>query len=143
AFVHDNKGYIVTGTNNGTPVNDFWSFDPSTGDWTELRQITNVSTDSYDDLYTDIARSNAVAFIIGDKAYLTTGESGSLLSSTWEYDFATDQWTGKQAFEGAARTGAVAFSVSIGGYVTTGRSSTFPFDDLRVFHPTEAYNAND
>ena len=38
AFVHDNKGYIVTGTNNGTPVNDFWSFDPSTGNWTELRQ---------------------------------------------------------------------------------------------------------
>lgn len=143
AFVHDNKGYIVTGTNNGTPVNDFWSFDPSTGDWTELRQIANISADSYDDTYTDIIRSNAVGFIIGDKAYITTGENGSLLSTTWEYDFATDLWTSKQAFEGAARTGAVAFSVSIGGYVTTGRSSTFPFDDLRVFHPTEAYNAND
>ena len=60
-------------------------------------------------LILDIVRSNAVAFIIGDKAYLTTGENGSLLSTTWEYDFATDLWTSKQAFEGAARTGAVGF----------------------------------
>ena len=56
--------------------------------WTELRQIANISTDSYDDNYADIVRSNAVGFIIGDKAYITTGENGSLLSTTWEYDFA-------------------------------------------------------
>src|SRR5665647_651881 len=143
AFVHNNKGYICTGINNGTSVNDFWSYDPSTSAWTELRQIANISADNYDDNYTDIMRSNAVAFTIGDKAYLTTGENGALLSSTWEYDFATDLWTSKTAFEGAARTGALGFSVNGGGFVTTGRSSTYPFDDLRQFFPTQAYNAND
>jgi len=143
AFVYNNKGYILTGTNNGTQVNDFWSFDPSTSAWTQLRQISNVSTLSYDDSYTDIVRNNAVAFVIGNKAYLTTGENGSLLNTTWEYDFATDLWTSKTPFEGAARTGAVSFSLTAGGYVTTGRSSTYTFDDLRVFHPDEAYNAND
>jgi N-acetylneuraminic acid mutarotase len=143
AFVHSNKAYICTGTNNGIAVSDFWSFDPSTAAWTQLRQISNISTDTYDDLYTGIARSNAVAFTIGDKAYLTTGENGSLYSTTWEYDFASDQWTATQAFEGAARTGAVAFSISLGGYVTTGRSSTNPFDDLREFFPDQTYNAND
>ena len=143
AFVHANKGYIVTGINNGIPVNDFWSFDPSASSWTQLHQIANISTDIYDDNYADIIRSNAAAFVIGDKAYITTGENGALLNSTWEYDFANDLWTSKQAFEGAARTGAVGFSVSLGGYVATGRSSTLPFDDLRTFHPDEAYNAND
>lgn len=143
AFVYKDKAYICTGTNNGTAVNDFWEYDPATSAWTELRQISNISTDTYDDTYTDIVRSNAVAFIIGDKAYLTTGENGALLATTWEYDFATDQWTGTQAFEGVARTGAVAFTLSTGGFVTTGRSSTTSFDDLRVFHPGETYNAND
>jgi N-acetylneuraminic acid mutarotase len=143
AFVYNNKGYIVTGTNNGTAVNDFWEYDPSTPAWNQKRQIANISTDTYDDNYTDIIRSNAVAFIIGDKAYLTTGENGSLLSSTWEYDFVNDVWTSKQAFEGAARTGAVAFTTSIGGFVVTGRSSTNPFDDLRQFFPEQTYNAND
>lgn len=143
AFVHANKGYIVTGTNNGTPVSDFWSYDPSISAWTELRQIANLSSDSYDDSYTSIVRSNAVAFLVGDKAYLTTGENGTLLTSAWEYDFVNDLWTSKTAYEGAARTGALGFSLSTGGYVVTGRSSTYPFDDLRQFFPDQDYNAND
>ena len=143
AFVYSNKGYICTGTNNGVNVNDFWSYDPASSTWTQLRQIANISTDSYDDGYTDITRNNAAAFVIGDKAYITTGENPGLLTTTWEYDFATDLWVSKTAFEGAARTGAVGFTVSGGGYVTQGRSSTFPFDDLREFFPTQAYNAND
>ncbi|HVZ97096.1 MAG TPA: kelch repeat-containing protein [Chitinophagaceae bacterium] len=145
AFVYNNKGYIVTGVNNGSTVNDFWSFDPSTTKWTQLRPITNVSTDSYDDNYTDIIRSNAAAFIIGDKAYISTGQTatGSLLSSTWEYDFSTDLWTSKTAFEKAARTGAVSFSLPQGGFILTGRSSTYAFDDINQFFPDQAYNAND
>ena len=144
AFVYNNKGYVVTGVNNGTEENDFWSFDPSSSTWTQLRDISNVSTQSYDDNYTNIVRDNGVGFIVGNKAYISTGESsGSLTTSTWEYDFANDLWTNKTAFEGAARQGAVGFSVSQGGYLTTGRSSTFPFDDLRQFFPDQAYNAND
>lgn len=143
AFVYNNKAYIATGVNNGTYENDFWSFDPAASAWTQLRSTANVSTDSYDDNYGSIDRANAVAFVIADKAYLTTGDVGSLLSSTWEYDFKTDTWVTKQAFEGAARTGAVGFSIAAGGFVTTGRSSTFTFDDLRQFFPADAYNAND
>lgn len=142
AFVHNNKGYICTGIDNGAVVSDLWEFDPSTAAWSEKRKITNVSDDSYDDAYS-IVRSNAVAFVIGDKAYITGGENGALLNTTWEYDFANDLWTNKTDFEGSARTGAVSFSVSDGGFVTTGRSSTNPFDDLREFFPDQTYNAND
>ena len=148
AFVYNNKGYVVTGINSGTPVNDFWSFDPSSGTWTELRHITNFSSDNYDDGYTNIVRSNAAAFVItgttsGDCAYVSTGENGTLYTYTWEYNFGTDLWKPKTPYEGVARTGAVGFNVQNRGYLGLGRSSTAVFDDLREFKPNDVYNQND
>ena len=151
SFVYNNKGYIVTGVNSGTAVNDFWVFDPTQNDtsqWSELRHITNFSTESYDDGYTTIIRWNAAAFTIlgtqtGDKAYITTGENGALMTFTWEYDFATDLWTEKTPFEGVSRTGAVGFTVQNRGYAGTGRSTSQPLDDIRQFFPNEVENPND
>ena len=145
AFVYQNKAYVFTGTNNGTTtgVNDLWVYDPTaTPVWSEKRQISNVSTDSYDDAYA-IVRSNAVAFVMNGKGYISCGENGSVLNDTWEYNFSTDVWIKKTAFEGVARTGAVGFTVKERGYVLTGRSSSTPFDDIREFLPTQPYNAND
>ncbi len=145
AFVYNNKAYVCTGTNNGTStgVNDLWVFDPSaTPIWTEKRKISNVSTDSYDDAYA-VIRSNAVAFVMNGKGYVTCGENGAVLNDTWEYDFANDVWAKKTAYEGVARTGALGFCVSDRGFVLTGRSSSTPFDDIREFFPLQAYNAND
>ena len=145
AFVFNNKAYVCTGSNNGstTGVNDLWVYDPTaTPVWTEKRKISNVSPDAYDDAYA-IIRSNAVAFVMNGKGYVTTGENGAVLNDTWEYDFTNDLWGKKTAFEGVARTGATAFSLKDRGYVLTGRSSTTPFDDIREFFPLDAYNAND
>jgi hypothetical protein len=130
-FLYQNKAYLVTGVDNGQPVNDFWVFDPSlpNNNWQELRHITNYSTESYDDGYTNIVRWNAAAFVItgtlnGDKAFLSTGENGTLMTATWEYDFATDLWSPKTPFQGPATTGAVGFNVENRGYIATGRSSS-------------------
>jgi N-acetylneuraminic acid mutarotase len=145
AFVYKDKAYICTGINNGTAVNDFWVFDPSQPEgqaWTESRKIANISTDSYDDQYA-IVRNNAVAFVMNDKAFVTTGENGSIYNDTWVYDFATDLWAKKTPYEGAARTGAVSFNINNRGFVLTGRSSTYQFDDIREFFPDQPYNAND
>lgn len=146
AFVYNNKAFICTGNNNGqtATVNDLWEFDPTaTPNWTEKRDITNVSTDTYDDGYTDITRTNAVAFVMGNYAYLTTGNTGGVIASTWQYDIANDLWTSKTAFEGVPREGAVSFSVNDNGYVLTGRSSNTPYDDIYQFFPDEAYVAGD
>ncbi|HUZ61462.1 MAG TPA: kelch repeat-containing protein [Hanamia sp.] len=146
AFVYKNQAYIVTGNNNGqtTTVNDLWRFDPTANPtWTALRDITNVSTDTYDDLYTDITRTNAVAFVMGAYAYITTGNNGSVMTSTWQYDIQHDQWYSKTAYEGLAREGAVGFTVDDTGYVGTGASGTQYFDDLRLFQPNAAYNSAD
>ena len=146
AFVHSDKAYILTGINSGTFTSDFWEFDPSqpeASSWKQLRRITNFSSENYDDGYTTIVRANGVGFVIGDKAYITSGQNVSLLNWTWEYDFATDLWKEKTPYEGAAREGAVGFTILGRGYVGTGKSASAVFDDLREFHPNEVYNVND
>ncbi len=144
AFVYNNKAYVVTGINNGQAVTDFWVYDPANASsWTQLRDITNISSESYDDLYTTIARSQAVAFVIGSKAYVTVGENGSYLKNTWEYDFAGDSWTEKTPYERSERSGAVGFSVKGRGYVACGRNSTYYFDDIDEFQPDITKNTND
>jgi len=127
AFVYQNKAYVATGVNNGSYQSDFWSYDPSTSKWAQLRNTANTnSTESYDDAYGPIDRANAVSFIIGDKAYLSTGENPSLLASTWEYDFATDLWVAKQDFERPADVHVeVAVRVAHGdGHARLGREMT-------------------
>jgi N-acetylneuraminic acid mutarotase len=142
SFVYGGKGYVVTGIDNTTYPNDFWVYDPTADTWSQKRAISNVSTDSYDDAY-KIIRANAVAFVMGDFAYVTTGESGALFKDTWEYDFSKDIWTQKTDFEGGTRTGAVAFAVKGRGFISTGNVSSQEYSDFWEFHPTEAYNAND
>jgi len=159
SWVYNNKAYLVTGVNSGVTVNDFWVFDPSAGssNWTELHQITNYSTESFDDGYTNIVRSNAAAFVItgtnnGDRAYISTGENGALYTFTWEYDLKNDLWTEKTPFEGPATTGAVGLTIldpgtgKTRGFIATGRSGSgqaAQSDFLREFKPDEVVNPND
>jgi N-acetylneuraminic acid mutarotase len=146
AFVYQDKGYITTGINSGTLTTDFWEFDPSKTEgtsWKQLRHINNYSTDTYDDAYTYIARSNAAAFVIGDSVFISTGNNITLYQYTYGYSFQNDLWIQRTSYEGAPREGAIGFSVNGGGYIALGRSSSAVFDDLREFFPNEIYNPND
>ena len=147
AFVYNNKGYIVTGKNNGnaSSLNDFASFDPSTGAWSTLRKITNISTDNYDDNYTTITRSDAVAFVLDKYAYITTGTNASYLSNTWRYDFSNDTWKEVTPWESTKplRKGAVAYTLNGRAFIATGQSSSQFLNDVIEFAPNQQYNAND
>ena len=144
AFVNNNKAYIVTGISNGNTLTDFWMYDPANpSSWTQLRDIANISTEAYDNDYTDIQRHNAVAFVIGSKGYLAVGENGSYTKKTWEYDFASDLWVRKTPYERTERTGAVGFAVKGRGYVACGRNSTFYFDDIDELKPADNFNSVD
>lgn len=156
AFTYKNKGYVVTGVGTGgTTVNDFFSFDPSqssSSQWYQLRHITNYSTDSYDDGYTSIVRSQAVGFVMlntisdggGDRAYITTGSAGSI---TWAYNFADSLWNQKTSYERSPRSGAVGFTVQNKGFVglgSSGGSGTGSFfANIDEWYPDEAYNQQD
>ena len=147
AFVHGTKGYVVTGTNNGQACGDFWCYDVALDEWQPLKSIYNQNTtQAYDDNYTDIKRDNGVGFVIGDSAYITSGEAslnGNLLTSTWLYDFAADRWTPRSPFQGTPRQGAVGFALNGHGFFGTGQSGTQYFDDLILFDPNKPYNSND
>lgn len=143
AFVMNNLAYVVSGNNNGAALNDLWVYDPAGDNWTEKRKLTNVSDESYDDDYSGIARFNAVSFILNGKAYLTCGESGSMNSTTWEYDIATDLWAQKTGFSGSPRSGAVAFTLKDRSFVVTGRNGSLAYDNAYEFQPTVEDNDDD
>ena len=144
AFVIDGKGYVCTGISNGEYQDDIYMYDPSEGKWTQKRDIADNNDDeNYDDDY-NIVRSNAVAFVIDNRAYVGMGVTSSLRNDFWEYDPVADLWEEKTAYEGVARTDAVAFSIEgTRGFVTTGRSSSYEFDDILEFKPFDEYEEHD
>ncbi|GAB3803172.1 kelch repeat-containing protein [Spirosoma humi] len=124
AFVIDGKAYAGTGNNNNTAQRDWYVYDPATDVWT---QKLDFLTDQA------VQRSNAVAFTINGKGYVTLGDANT---AVWQYNPADDTWTTLGSFEGAARNYAVGFAIGNKGYVTTGLNGTTPFDDLWDFDPT-------
>jgi len=165
-WVYNGKGYLMAGRTPGThwAVNnmcyDFWVFDPNKNDesaWTRLRDISNTSSSTYDDGYTNIVRELASGFVIkgtanGDKGYITCGANGTSYTFTWEYDFASDLWTEKTPFEGGARVNAQGFSITdkqgkVRGFVSTGLPSAagggVGFQDIYEFFPDQVYNQFD
>ena len=156
AFTYNNKGYVVTGLGTGgTPTNDFFSFDPTQPDntaWYQLRHITNYSPDSYDDGYINIARYQAVGFVMtgtisdggGDRAYITTGSAGSI---TWAYNFGDSLWNQKTSYERSGRYGAVGFTVHNQGFVGLGssgpNSSGSTYANMDQWFPDQPYNQQD
>ncbi len=169
SLVYHGQGYLVTGFTPGSKwaegslCYDFWRFTPGTDNpanaWVRLNDIYPTSTGSFDAAYTDIIRDHAVGFTIlgqpdGDKGYITTGSNVSTdITSTWEYDFASDRWTAKTSFSGTPRTGAVAFTLAgsvpstmgaaaTRGFIATGLNlgATAAFSDCDEFFPNLADN---
>jgi N-acetylneuraminic acid mutarotase len=129
AFVINNTPYVMAGINNGEVQRDIYAYDAAGDKWIEKTKIYNYSEESFDDDYGTIGRQNGVAFSIGNFAYITTGENGSITSTTWRYDPSTDSWLEKTGFEGTGRSGSVAFSINNRGFVFTGRSGSLVFDN--------------
>ena len=83
-----------------------------------------------------VPRSDAVAFTIGDKAYLGTGYDGSdRLNDFWEYDPQLNQWTQKANFPGSPRNGAVGFGTDTKGYIGIGYDGTNKLKDFYEYDP--------
>ncbi len=137
AFTRNNIAYVVTGTNGSNALStDFYSFDGS--NWSPLAAITTASTETFDDNYTSIVRSNAVAFTIGDYAYLATGNN----LNTWAYNFKTTYWEIRTPYQKTTRGGAVGFALGSYGYVGTGSASGVGTDNFSQFDPNATYDEN-
>jgi N-acetylneuraminic acid mutarotase len=145
AFVYMDRAYIVTGSNSGGMVRDFWRFDPSQPEeWYRLSDIINDSSATFDDGYSDIERESAAVFVNGAQAFLTTGDNTSMISTTWAYDIVSDRWSRRTAYPRASRNGAVSFTVSGRSFLGTGNTgSNSTFDDFDEFQPMVPFNSND
>jgi N-acetylneuraminic acid mutarotase len=145
AFVLDNKGYMVTGSNSSGEIQkELYQYDPPpTNKWTTKRPLYNFSNESYDDRYTSIVRHNAVAFVQGGYAFIATGENGPYVTSTWGYKADTDTWTEFTSFENKPRDGAVAFVVKDRCFVLTGKNGALYMDNTFEFNPFVEKVSND
>jgi hypothetical protein len=64
---------------------------------------------------------DAVAFTIGNKAYIGTGEQHrQSIPDFWEFDPNGNVWTQKASYGGGSVKGAVGFSIGLKGYIGTG-----------------------
>src|SRR5204863_415317 len=102
-------GYFGTGYSVWpTKFNDWYAYDPLTDAWSQKASIPGP------------ARSAAVAFTLGGKAYVCSGAGDSgLLNDLWEYDPLVDTWTQRAALP-TPRSNAIAFVIGGKAYVGTG-----------------------
>jgi len=105
-----------------SPTKSLYEYSPESDCWVKKADFPGVS------------RVRAVAFAIGNKAYLGTGaaylgtglqDQTDGLKDFWEYDPSTNRWTRKADFPGEGRLNAVGFSIGNKGYIGTGQSAVF------------------
>lgn len=89
-------------------------------------------------------RERAVAFSIGLKGYVATGQDSAdnVHNDLWEYEPASNTWTQKATMPGVGRRNAVGFAVNGKGYVGTGINSPYgvgsggtPLSDFYEYNP--------
>ena len=89
----------------------------SSDDTTTVQEGNWVKRSSFD----GVARSGAVTFVVGTKAFVGLGYDGDeYLTDFWSYDADQNFWQRVADFPGVGRTGGVAFAIDGKGYVGTG-----------------------
>ena len=126
-FVIANKAYVGTG-NNGSYLNDFWSYDPVLNSWTQKANFPGT------------ARYGASGFSVGNFGYVGTGYDGTYKNDFWQYNPLTNTWVQKANFPGSIRYCAVAFNIADKGYLGTGANNSGNFNDFWEYDPnTDAW----
>ncbi|CAN5867955.1 hypothetical protein BH11BAC7_BH11BAC7_13120 [soil metagenome] len=129
AFSIGNYGYAGTGSFINALVNsDMYRYNPLTNTWSQIAAMP-------------VPRNCAVAFVIGQKAYVATGDTLGNNSSypsneLWEYNPANDSWTARAALPGVNRSRAFAFAVNGKGYLGGGTTDgTTNLNDFWEYDP--------
>ena len=134
------SAFVGGGRNGLVLLQDFWEFDPETGD---------VGEWTLHSFFPGKERYNAVGFSIGARAFMGTGtvlisnDLNFYLNDFWEFNpnRAEGAWIPRTSFQGAPRDGAIGFSIQEEGYLGTGRGAGVPtntrFNDFWIYYPEE------
>jgi N-acetylneuraminic acid mutarotase len=138
AFAINGKGYIASGnTGSGTSgleVRDLWEYTPETDTWYAKKQMSANM------------RTNAVAFVLNNKAYVVSGIISSEFVEDFNmYDPTTDTWTMLKKIANSPdtyddsytilRQNACAFTINNKAYITCGDKSSI-LNDTWEYDPT-------
>ncbi|MFK7787366.1 MAG: kelch repeat-containing protein [Crocinitomicaceae bacterium] len=126
-FTMNDIGYVGTGRispTGSTLVQNFYKYDAVTNTWVEITS------------YPGVGRRGAVAFVIGDYAYVGSGESAfGVVSSFYRFDPSNETWSPTASLP-VARTSSVAFSIDNFGYVGTGDTDPGSTNDFWQYNPS-------
>lgn len=119
-FSLGDKGYLLTGSNQGNYLRDFYQYDPKTDQWKTLPDFPGVG------------RGYAVGLAANGKGYVGFGvdSDGNLLNDLWEFDPLTNQWTAKANCLCARRDHPAMVAAGDKIYVGTGGGEV---DNLKDF----------
>ena len=135
AFSIGNKGYLATGFDGGFYHNDVWEYDPddTSNGFDENNNPKGVWIPKAP--FPGAARYAAIAFTIGDKGYVGTGNDGShYFKDFFEFDPVTNSWLQKADFDGAGREFASGFAIQKNGYIGIGNTeNAVSFSDFWVY----------
>ena len=108
-FSLDGQGFVMARNDN-----TLYRYDPQSSSWFQQQSLPEFQE-----------RNNAAAFVLGNEAYITTGDIGPLNNSTgsrdtWKYNYEFDQWTQAPDFPGPDRIDAISVSDGKKAYVGLG-----------------------
>jgi len=108
-FSIGNKGYIGTGYDGSSGLQDFWEYNSLTETWTQKADFGGG------------ARWGARGFSLGNSGYIGIGYDGTNnLIDFWKYDTTLNTWIQRADFSGTGRRFAVDFTLNGKGYIGTG-----------------------
>ncbi len=122
AFSIDGVGYIVAGNTPTGFSSSFYSYNPSTDEWTRKEDFPGA------------ARGFAIGDVWNGKAYFGFGRSTSgNRDDFWEYDPATDEWTQLATCDCDARTHPAMVALNGEIYVGLGGTNNGDSNDWWVY----------
>ncbi|MCW3101713.1 MAG: type sorting protein [Bacteroidetes bacterium] len=128
-FTVGTGGFVGTGFDSSSYRRNFSSYNQITDSWTQIQSMGGTTGSG-------LSRNAATVFVIGNKAYIGTGQgSNPYLKDLWEYDAGNDTWTQKADFGGTARRSAVGFAANSKGYITCGQDISSLKNDLWMYDP--------
>jgi len=128
AFSLNNKGFVVTGTADGSNYsesNKLFCYHPENNSWSEKAEFPGIK------------RQYSSVFTIDGKAYLVGGysEFGTPLNDVWEYNESLDIWIQRNNFPGNGRWDATTFSMNGIGYFGLGTTQIGTLADIWKYSP--------
>ncbi len=113
AFALRGKAYFGTGSNRDSVYfavyKDFWEYDPSLNTWAKISDFPGK------------ARTDAISFVIANKAYTGLGFNGlsapPIFSDIWSFDGDTGTWSQIQDFPEANSLIGLSFSNNLNAFI--------------------------